>query len=614
MNRFVHSVMVLGAIAGLSAFASAQTIGCELGGTGGIFPATGTGGGGTYPTTLPTTPGVFTINVASIPGGASVVTEVKLHGLAHTYIGDVHMVLTDPSNVSHTLLYRPAGSCDFTGGDYSIVPSCTGGLSWPATCTTTIAPGAYDQYFGTWASGTLAINNTVLDSIPAVTGTWTLTIYDWAAADVGSLTSWDLCFGTPLVPAAPTAAPTLTTPAAGASVFGPNVNLSWGTVGCAASYEVDVDGVVTPTPSNAFVYTSAAGVHTWRARGLNGSGAGPWSASQTFTDLGPAPTPCTGMDLLTLFASNNGGSAGGQVFFDVNITNPAGINLAQIDTNTSATIGTAFSMSIYFKPGSFLGSETTAGAWTLLATGGGISAGLDQPSLVEFPDVLVPAGAYGFALVMSASAPHSYTGTAATPPVTVYSNADLTITGGAALNVPWTGTPFNPRMWNGRLRYNCTLPPTAFCFGDGTLTDHTTPCPCGNNGAAGNGCANSANVNGANLSTTGATVTDNVVLVGSGMPLTVSCIYLQGTGTDDIVFGDGVRCTGGTLLRLRTKANSGGASSFPDSVETVTLSQRGGVTVGSGTVRYYQTYYRNSAALFCPPETFNVTNGIQVTW
>ncbi|MBK7874294.1 MAG: hypothetical protein IPJ77_00810 [Planctomycetes bacterium] len=157
-------------------------------------------------------------------------------------------------------------------------------------------------------------------------------------------------------------------------------------------------------------------------------------------------------------------------------------------------------------------------------------------------------------------------------------------------------------------------PSTPFCFGDGTLADHTTPCPCANNGNSGNGCANSVNAAGANLATTGAAATDDLVLVGSGMPLTVSCIYLQGTVMDDVVFGDGVRCTGGTLLRLRTKTNVGGASSFPDSVETVTLSQRGGVTVGSGVTRYYQTYYRNSAALFCPPETFNVTNGQVVIW
>ena len=157
-------------------------------------------------------------------------------------------------------------------------------------------------------------------------------------------------------------------------------------------------------------------------------------------------------------------------------------------------------------------------------------------------------------------------------------------------------------------------PGTAFCFGDGLDPNVTTPCPCGNTGGPGRGCANSVNPTGALLDATGSPIPDTMVLQGSGMPATVSCIYLQGTAIDDLTFGDGVRCAGGTLLRLRTRANVGGASAFPDSTDTITLSQRGGVVPGSGTTRYYQTYYRNSAPLFCPPETFNVTNGRVVVW
>ncbi|MBI5364159.1 MAG: hypothetical protein HZA53_13345 [Planctomycetes bacterium] len=154
----------------------------------------------------------------------------------------------------------------------------------------------------------------------------------------------------------------------------------------------------------------------------------------------------------------------------------------------------------------------------------------------------------------------------------------------------------------------------AFCFGDGIDPAVTVACPCGNFGAAGNGCANSVNANGALLAVTGEAATDDVVLHASGMPATVSCIFLQGTQVEVAVFGDGVRCVGGTLLRLRTRSNVGGASQFPDSTDTVTLAQRGGVTIGSGVVRFYQTYYRNSAPLHCPPDTFNVTNGAAVTW
>ncbi|MBI5362522.1 MAG: hypothetical protein HZA53_05035 [Planctomycetes bacterium] len=194
----------------------------------------------------------------------------------------------------------------------------------------------------------------------------------------------------------------------------------------------------------------------------------------------------------------------------------------------------------------------------------------------------------------------------------------LNLLGGNSAYVGFTSGAGSAREFRDILSWtwssNCPPTITPFCFGDGTLTDHTTPCPCANNGTVGNGCANSVNANGANLATSGAPSTDDVVLLGSGMPLTVSCIYLQGTATDDVVFGDGVRCTGGSLLRLRTKTNVGGASSFPDSVETITLSARGGVTPGSGAIRYYQTYYRNSSAIFCPPETFNVTNGQVVIW
>jgi hypothetical protein len=164
------------------------------------------------------------------------------------------------------------------------------------------------------------------------------------------------------------------------------------------------------------------------------------------------------------------------------------------------------------------------------------------------------------------------------------------------------------------LRADCPVLSQAFCAGDGVDPGVTTPCPCANFGAPGRGCANSVDPSGARLAATGTTNPDTIVLSGSGMPATVACIYLQGDGPDDVVFGDGVRCTGGLLVRLRTKVNVAGASSFPDAAETVTLSQRGGVVPGSGALRRYQTYYRNSAAAFCPPETFNVTNGWRIQW
>ncbi len=154
----------------------------------------------------------------------------------------------------------------------------------------------------------------------------------------------------------------------------------------------------------------------------------------------------------------------------------------------------------------------------------------------------------------------------------------------------------------------------AFCFGDGLDPNVTTPCPCANAGSPGHGCASSANSNGALLSASGSPALDTVVLAGSDMPFSAACIYLQGDAFDDLVFGDGVRCAGGSLIRLRTKINSAGASSFPDSADTVTVSQRGAVIPGSGVTRLYQVYYRNAAPAFCPPATFNASNGWLLAW
>ncbi|MFO1012054.1 MAG: proprotein convertase P-domain-containing protein [Planctomycetota bacterium] len=172
---------------------------------------------------------------------------------------------------------------------------------------------------------------------------------------------------------------------------------------------------------------------------------------------------------------------------------------------------------------------------------------------------------------------------------------------------------FVSAWWLEYLTCAAPSPGTSFCTGDGLDTAITTTCPCGNVGAPGNGCANSANANGAHLAMTGSTNPDTAVLVASGMPATAFAIYLKGDVLDDAVFGDGIRCAGGNVIRMRTRASVAGASQFPD-VGDPLLSVRGATPVGSGLVALYQTYYRNAVGTFCPPATFNVTNGMRVTW
>jgi hypothetical protein len=150
-----------------------------------------------------------------------------------------------------------------------------------------------------------------------------------------------------------------------------------------------------------------------------------------------------------------------------------------------------------------------------------------------------------------------------------------------------------------------------YCFGDGT----STPCPCGNFGIAGHGCANSIFAQGGLLDVTGiASVSaDSITLLGSFMPPS-SALYFQGTLqiTPPPVFGDGLRCAGGNVVRLATKFNTpAGTSQYPD-VGDLPVSVKGMIPLGGG-MRTYQCWYRN-AALFCTPSTFNLTNGQVIFW
>ncbi len=153
-------------------------------------------------------------------------------------------------------------------------------------------------------------------------------------------------------------------------------------------------------------------------------------------------------------------------------------------------------------------------------------------------------------------------------------------------------------MWPGEVPGTGTFtitpscPPSAgtpFCFGDGTAT----ACPCGNLGAPGNGCRNSLVAAGANLAAVGipSISADTILLQGSGMPNS-SALYFQGTtqqsGGLGVVFGDGLRCAGGAVIRLKTLSNSGGASQYPG-LGDLSVSVRGVVTAPGN--RTYQVWY-----------------------
>ncbi len=162
-------------------------------------------------------------------------------------------------------------------------------------------------------------------------------------------------------------------------------------------------------------------------------------------------------------------------------------------------------------------------------------------------------------------------------------------------------------------RYACS-PGVVFCAGDGS----GTACPC-TNGATGHGCDNSFGTGGGVLSASGNAIlgSDTLVLNVSGLPATVAVLFFQGDaqigGGQGSVFGDGLRCAGGSIVRLGTKTSSGGAASFGHGIGSdPNISVKGQVPAG-GVTRYYQAWYRN-AAPYCTSSTFNLTNGLAIGW
>ena len=193
-------------------------------------------------------------------------------------------------------------------------------------------------------------------------------------------------------------------------------------------------------------------------------------------------------------------------------------------------------------------------------------------------------------------------------------------------NVTWAGrvlgvadpSPYSAEAWKTLNHTAATVSGftaavyTTICAGDGSAT----ACPCGNASAidAGSGCLNSLGLAGTlEAAGTASIGHDTVVLRGSDMP-DGPALYFQGDGTVSggagSVFGDGLRCVAGSVRRLGVVTNVSHRSSLPSSGGSA-LSVLG--AIGSAGTRHYQVWYRD-AATYCAAATFNLTNGVSVTW
>jgi hypothetical protein len=150
--------------------------------------------------------------------------------------------------------------------------------------------------------------------------------------------------------------------------------------------------------------------------------------------------------------------------------------------------------------------------------------------------------------------------------------------------------------------YRNAEPGSVFCAGDGSAG----ACPCGNSGASGAGCANSTGLGGS-ISGSGSTsaLADDLLLSSSQLPLNRFGLIFGGPTAINSLFGDGLRCAGGSLKRY--SVHNSGATGTIQQGSVVSLG-----LLGAGDTRHFQCWYRDPSGP-CG-SGFNVSDAYTVTF
>lgn len=174
------------------------------------------------------------------------------------------------------------------------------------------------------------------------------------------------------------------------------------------------------------------------------------SLISTFFIYGQCITPSS--TIVTAYATNNGQRG---AMFDLTATNP--VTVICFDANLYT--GTTSTYEVYYKVGSFIGSESNAAAWTFVGSASGVtSLGTNVPTPIPIMvNINIPAGqTYGFYVTNTSGGGLSYTDGPANNTI-LASDANLTLRGGVGKSYPF-GLNFNYRNINATVHYQTYTP------------------------------------------------------------------------------------------------------------------------------------------------------------
>jgi len=157
-------------------------------------------------------------------------------------------------------------------------------------------------------------------------------------------------------------------------------------------------------------------------------------------------------------------------------------------------------------------------------------------------------------------------------------------------------------------KISCQAAPVTFC---NDADDSLSSCPCANPGSPDTGCDLSQGTGGVGLSLAAQETSpqNRVTMLGSGFPpaSAPASIMIRASTLDPappVVFGDGLRCIGSTVVRL--------AATFASAGQTTHIAGHGAMAGGGDF--YYQLWFRNTAGMFCTLAAFNLSSGHIVNW
>jgi hypothetical protein len=150
-------------------------------------------------------------------------------------------------------------------------------------------------------------------------------------------------------------------------------------------------------------------------------------------------------------------------------------------------------------------------------------------------------------------------------------------------------------------------------FADGRIYAYTGVCT-GANYAYCTAAPNSHSPNGGSITGSGSTriSADDLTLIARECPPNQSGVFFYGTQQQEIPFGDGTLCVGGSFFRLRpvVTMDANGIASLPLDYDGPPLGQGPGA-ISAGDTRFFSFWFRDPAG---GPVGFNYTNGRVLTF